>query len=288
MQVLLKGLEFLYRHFDLLPEAQAIEMRQLILSSETDRYWRLLLHWSPAVRKFFLHLLIYRLRRPVCWTIPADPDTPVGGTAGTELPASLAANFTRRAARLRQIAVANSAGLVTTAAPPEAAHSTVVSSDADAGGGHRSRGPRGSGDPLVAAAVNVTAAVSGGRVGAREMLTGIVVPTHLHVYAASALRLYENLDAAQQYLEAEILELSTQASASTDGPAGGHWAVPDATERRSAPTLPTLRWDTSVLDIEEDRVIWVRESDLGQAVREGPSAPNVVHSLSGGAGGGAG
>ena len=28
--------------------------------------------------------------------------------------------------------------------------------------------------------------------------------------------------------------------------------------------VPSLRWDTSVLDMEEDRVIWVRESDLGK------------------------
>ena len=28
----------------------------------------------------------------------------------------------------------------------------------------------------------------------------------------------------------------------------------------------------SVLDVEEDRVIWVRESDLGQAVREAPES----------------
>jgi len=34
--------------------------------------------------------------------------------------------------------------------------------------------------------------------------------------------------------------------------------------------VPALRWDTSVLDLEEDRVIYIRESDLGQAVRGSP------------------
>jgi len=31
-----------------------------------------------------------------------------------------------------------------------------------------------------------------------------------------------------------------------------------------AVTLPTLHHDTSVLDVEEDRIIWIRESDLGK------------------------
>ena len=34
--------------------------------------------------------------------------------------------------------------------------------------------------------------------------------------------------------------------------------------------LPQLHWDTSVLDMEEDRVIWVRESELG---KDAPAAP---------------
>ena len=29
-------------------------------------------------------------------------------------------------------------------------------------------------------------------------------------------------------------------------------------------TLPTLHHDTSVLDVEEDRIIWIREADLGK------------------------
>ena len=34
--------------------------------------------------------------------------------------------------------------------------------------------------------------------------------------------------------------------------------------------LPQLHWDTSVLDVEEDRVIWVRESELG---KDAPATP---------------
>jgi hypothetical protein len=36
------------------------------------------------------------------------------------------------------------------------------------------------------------------------------------------------------------------------------------------PSLPVLKCDTSVLDLEEDRVIWVRESELGKGVGEVP------------------
>jgi len=36
------------------------------------------------------------------------------------------------------------------------------------------------------------------------------------------------------------------------------------------PVLPTLQCDTSVLDLEEDRVIWVRESELGKGILEVP------------------
>ena len=76
------------------------------------------------------------------------------------------------------------------------------------------------------------------------MLDGLSVPTHLHAYAPAAFELYEP-DRAQRQLEDEVAKAAVG----------------------EAPSLPTLRWDTSVLDMEEDRVIWVRESDLGQAVR---------------------
>jgi hypothetical protein len=74
------------------------------------------------------------------------------------------------------------------------------------------------------------------------------VPLHLHVYAQSALQLHDELERTLAQCEAALA-----AGQPGDGSA----------------SLPALRWDTSVLDIEEDRVIWVRESDLGQAVREG-------------------
>lgn len=65
-QVLLKAIEFLYRHWDLLPEAQAEKLRLVILRS---CYWRLLLHWSPAVRHFWCHLLAFRLHQRCCWSL---------------------------------------------------------------------------------------------------------------------------------------------------------------------------------------------------------------------------
>ena len=68
----------------------------------------------------------------------------------------------------------------------------------------------------------------------------------------------------QQQLEAEVLSLNSAF-------ATGQLLPSDP--KAEAPTLPALRWDTSVLDIEEDRVIWVRESDLGQTVREEPEGP---------------
>ena len=39
---------------------------------------------------------------------------------------------------------------------------------------------------------------------------------------------------------------------------------------RSPLPLPALQWDARVLDVEEDRVIWVRESELG---KDAPAAP---------------
>ena len=98
---------------------------------------------------------------------------------------------------------------------------------------------------------------------ARKMLDGISIPPHLHVYAPAAHALYAELDDAQTRLEAEMHGASSAAAEA----GGGHWAEPRA---EGPAALPTLRWDTSVLDFEEDRVIWVRESDLGQAVREAP------------------
>ena len=245
-QVLLKGIEFLYRHFDLLPESQANELRTLVLAPSTDRYWRLVLHWSPAVRKFFLHLLVYRLRRPCCWSMAPGGQSAV--TAESEIPPPLAAEFDRRATRLAQIAQERSAGLEG-GAPAEA---EAAAAPAKA-------------TPLAAAATGVELGSRAREMAnaAREMLDGISIPRHLRVYAPAAHALYVELDAAQTRLEAEMHGASFGAADA----AFGHWAAPKSDGPAS---LPTLRWDTSVLDFEEDRVIWVRESDLGQAVREAP------------------
>ena len=103
------------------------------------------------------------------------------------------------------------------------------------------------------------------------------MPSHLHIYALSACSLYSELDAAQRRLEAAITaHVNPTRSDEADAGDAGHWAVGGgAAAAASAGSLavPSLRWDTSVLDVEEDRVIWVRETDLGQAVRELPEGP---------------
>lgn len=77
-QVLLKAIEFLYRHWDLLPESQADLLRAIVLRS---CYWKLLLHWSPAVRHFWCHLLAFRMHQRSSWSLrstrqPENPRTP--------------------------------------------------------------------------------------------------------------------------------------------------------------------------------------------------------------------
>ena len=75
------------------------------------------------------------------------------------------------------------------------------------------------------------------------------VPRHLHIYAPAALALYTELDGAEGELQREARRDPF---------------------RRAAIALPALHWDTSVLDVDEDRVIWVRESDLGRQVQAQP------------------
>ena len=70
----------------------------------------------------------------------------------------------------------------------------------------------------------------------------------LRVYAPAAAELYSELLGTEREM---VRELALAAGASP----GGSW-----------PTLPVLHHDTAVLDVEEDRVIWVRERDLGKAV----------------------
>jgi hypothetical protein len=94
MQVLLKTIEFLYTGFDLLLEEQADVLRRVV----RPFFNKLFCHWSPNVRRFFHHLLIFRLVRPIGWThvmeplptsrvLPADSvDDLHGGSAGGSSP----------------------------------------------------------------------------------------------------------------------------------------------------------------------------------------------------------
>jgi len=67
-QVLLKTIEFLYTGFDLLLEEQADVLRRVV----RPFFHKLFCHWSPNVRRFFHHLLIFRLVRPIGWTRVAE------------------------------------------------------------------------------------------------------------------------------------------------------------------------------------------------------------------------
>ena len=252
-QVLLKGVEFLYRHWDLLPEDKANDLRELFL---VGPYWRLLLHWSPAVRKFFAHLLVFRLQRPCGWSMP-----PTALLLRAEaLPEGLAASFARRAAHLRMLAEARRASTATAAVNGSSGHWAIPPGDStEALQRLHSAGATGAGEPQHARA----RPPRGGE--AAPMAAAVVeaseVPPHLGVYAPAALALYEELAEAQRALEEAMAR-----SVSGAGGAVGAVGAPSAVE--GPLTLPALRWDTSVLDVEEDRVIWVRESDLGKAVRE--------------------
>ena len=265
-QVLLKGIEFLYRHFDLMPEQQATEFRNQILLPGGP-YWRLLLHWSPAVRKFFTHLLVFRLRKPVCWSLSVGFGGAAGATGDSvgavappsfELPTGLADKFAKREARLREIAAAKGGGgggeglgEAVAGAEGKAAGKAAGEEAGEEGGARRNSKEGGGGYGNGRRHANGKGARVT-RFADREIPTydaALDVPSHLHVYAPAALALYDELDRTQRQFEAMRVN------------GGDHASI----------SLPALRWDTSVLDIEEDRVIWVRESDLGQAVREGGS-----------------
>ena len=97
---------------------------------------------------------------------------------------------------------------------------------------------------------------------AAKLVEDLDVPEHLHVYAPAALAVVVDLEATRAQIEAELVR---QASLAGRGGATGHWA-----EEALPVELPALRWDTSVLDVEEDRVIWVRESDLGKTALQEP------------------
>ena len=243
-QVLLKGIEFLYRHWDLLPEDQAIKLRGLILG---DCYWRLLLHWAPAVRKFFAHLAVFRLCRPCMWSLD-------GYGALPELPPQLVVRFERRAMRLAQIAQAYTAHVAVAVAKGEAPSPSSVA-------------------PALAAASSVPAVVSSqSRKAVSESATTLQkdmdVPVHLYCYAPYAYSLVVELEETRTQLDAEKVRRAADAALARAKAALNVVAEAAPAAERSNPTasieLPPLHWDTSVLDMEEDRVIWVRESDLGK------------------------
>jgi hypothetical protein len=143
------------------------------------------------VRKFFAHLLVFRLEQPCGWSRPrlaSEPEpTPIARAHRREFHA--AAESVRRAAGA-------AAGAESAAVAPEATAST-----------YEPRRP----------------------------------------YAAPALELYDELHEQHHCVALELAAWSR-----------GMRAEP--------PTLPTLHVDTPVLDLEEDRVIWVRESELGKGV----------------------
>lgn len=118
------------------------------------------------------------------------------------------------------------------------------------GGNSAARRMREGGDGSAGAGGGAVAGEKGGAAA----VDGNEVPLELRVYTPAALELFNELHESQRALEAEIIARATAAAAGT--PVGG-----------PPPTVPALRWDTSVLDVEEDRVIYIRESDLGQAVR---------------------
>jgi len=110
---------------------------------------------------------------------------------------------------------------------------------------------------------------------ATRMQEDLDVPHHLHCYAPYAHALVLELESRRDQLDAEITQrtvatasAAAHAAAGVAGSSGTEVpdAVPAATEAAATATieLPSLHWDTSVLDMEEDRVIWVRESDLGK------------------------
>lgn len=96
MQVLLKTIEFLYTGFDLLLEEQADVLRRVV----RPFFFKLFLHWSPNVRRFFHHLLIFRLVRPIGWThvvekLPTSRVVPYGShanLASASAPAAVSAD----------------------------------------------------------------------------------------------------------------------------------------------------------------------------------------------------
>ena len=201
------------------------------------------------MRKFFIHLAIYRLRRPCCWSIPWQLEQG-GQQAAAALPTDLAAHLERRQQRLAELA--------TSYDPAQPGRPSPLAFFDEPG--------------------EVEALKTARRAPSARSLAALdeEVPAHLHVYAAAAHRVMSELDEAQRSLEAEIKaslrqpERSRRPVSLSEGRRTSFFeerrpSVPDShANGHSALTVPSLRWDTSVLDVEEDRVIWVRESDLGK------------------------
>lgn len=81
-QAVLKALEIIFRHWELLPEVQADAFRRRLLRRGLVQH--LLLHWSTQTRRFFLYFLCFRLLRPRGWSATRGKATPApirGGRA---------------------------------------------------------------------------------------------------------------------------------------------------------------------------------------------------------------
>ena len=58
-QVVIKAMELLYHHWDLLRDTHHHAFMQVMMSGEGCN--RLFLHWDMSVRQFFYYLVVYRL-----------------------------------------------------------------------------------------------------------------------------------------------------------------------------------------------------------------------------------
>eukprot|EP01029_Cantina_marsupialis_P004718 TRINITY_DN14909_c0_g1_i1.p1 TRINITY_DN14909_c0_g1~~TRINITY_DN14909_c0_g1_i1.p1 ORF type:complete len:366 (+),score=102.34 TRINITY_DN14909_c0_g1_i1:34-1098(+) len=78
-QVISKCLEFLYNVWDMLHGSATQRITQCLMV----HFWDLFLHWSDmGVRRFFIHLLVFRVTQPRYWTSIEirDKDPPSRGT----------------------------------------------------------------------------------------------------------------------------------------------------------------------------------------------------------------
>jgi len=267
VQVLLKACEFLYRHFDLLPDHQADKMRTIILRGCLHR---LQLHWSAEVRSFFTHLLVFRLEQPCGWSVPRLPSepepTPVDPTIQRQYRqcAERLATLARMPIPARRPRSTTDTNSRFTQSSTNSTHPSVLSLDLSRSSAASSASGRSS---TTGCTEEAAAEAQQGRlgVGGSTLLAGSVSGVgiedeapllaelaHLRPYAPAANALYIQLTQVRQGIQRELQLWARGAS-------------PGA-----PPSLPVLKCDTSVLDLEEDRVIWVRESELGKGIIEVP------------------